>query len=666
MKRIFGLLTMVVFAFSAFADSYIETFNEVSENINHETNDVKIIRPINGGTVIIPVFDNSCPVEMIAPFSYACKIVEEYLPPCLPLKVKVSYGSVNSSSESAISRVISNCEENFGCSVYYNNAQMSTIKGVILAELCRNSTITYLDYVPDIEFLNQYPDIEITYNKEKLYDITFNMTPDPGDRYDFISLAVRDLLIGLGLSSSFRYDPVSKGLRNPSRNMTPFETYINNLLGNEGDPIVRLANATKGQLDLKGNSKNSLKLYAPETWKNGVSLNYFIPQEDCNVSKILSYDFCKGMVTRSIHDNYSDFIFYDLLGWRPSYVSGTYGTTSNYQSGSTSLLMPYNGSINLNNSSISGVVYKSDADKINAPRSARLNNSKLDSLYQYINLFHPYQSGGNNSSNEGTSVCILKKDGTWDLVQSLGYFDDSMICRMSNWTFHFDESEYARTIDGYLRARITTKKYDALHKRMEYNSKFFVVDYLPQKLGMRYKSYHGRSTEIIGPIIKPNSEIAGLNNRYRIYFSNLEGAKRVVMEILQKGDLLPNKVEITDFKKGYYTTDIISYTTTFTAVAFNDNGMSRSDPIVIRVPQVAVLFEDIEIKDNKIYIESETEFYNELIYSIYPLNSNDLYNRKNGKTSGIIDISDLAPGFYSLSLSDNNTGETKTFKFQIK
>lgn len=37
-----------------------------------------------------------------------------------------------------------------------------------------------------------------------------------------------------------------------------------------------------------------------------------------------------------------------------------------------------------------------------------------------------------------------------------------MTFNMSDWTFHFDEDQYARTIDGYLRARITTKEINNL------------------------------------------------------------------------------------------------------------------------------------------------------------------------------------------------------------
>lgn len=91
MIRIFTLI-IALFAtvFISKADNYIESYNVISDGYSNEIQDAQIIRPINGGTVIIPIFDESCPEDLKAPFSYACKIVEEYMPPCLPLKVKVS------------------------------------------------------------------------------------------------------------------------------------------------------------------------------------------------------------------------------------------------------------------------------------------------------------------------------------------------------------------------------------------------------------------------------------------------------------------------------------------------------------------------------------------------------------------------------------------------
>lgn len=403
MKRFFGLLAILIMAGTIKAEDYIETFNLLSENYNNYVQDAKIIREIGGGTVITPVFDATCPEEIKAPFAYACKIVEEYMPPCLPLKVKVSCGRLSGSYQSAISKVLALSKENFGWSNYHNTP-MSMIKGVILGELGYNTRVSFLDSVPDVEFLTQYPDIDITYNETKLNDLSFSLNPDPGQKYDFVSVAIRDLLIGLGISSSYTTHPLVDGLVNPRQEMTPFEYFINEALGNYGNPSARLEAATKGELVLKEDVTHSLKLYAPTTWINKTSLNYFIPQDDSCVSNILSYEFCKGMVTRSLSDRYSDFIFKKLLGWQPNFPTSSTGGSSASNSGSTSMLMPYNGSISFDANSKYGIRYslnsdESDRKKLKNGRSYSDN----EELQQYISSFHPYDSG---DSGEWTEVSI--------------------------------------------------------------------------------------------------------------------------------------------------------------------------------------------------------------------------------------------------------------------
>lgn len=647
MNRIFTLIALLATSFIAKSDNYIESFNVLSDDYSNDIQDAQIIRPINGGTVISPIFDDSCPEYLKAPFSYACKIVEEYMPPCLPLKVKVSCSELKGSSANAISKVLARSKENFGASTSYNNAQMSVIKGVILSELCYNSTVTYLDSVPDIEFLTKDPDIEITYNSQKLYELSFSLDANPGQNYDFISLAVRDLLIGLGLSSSYRYNPVANELLNPSHELTPFETYIDKMLGNYDDPAARLSIATQGELLLQEDSSRSLKLFAPSTWRNGYSLNYFIPQDDCCASTILSYDFRKGMVTRSLADDYSHFIFYDLLGWRPNFPTGE-STPSSSTAGSTSLLMPYNGSISFNNTTY-GINTITNYDF--KPRSVRmLNDSASENLQSYIDSFHPFLHNENNPPSEGISISVLKKDGNWDLVKFYGFGIDNMPFYMSDWTFHYDESEYARTIDGYLRARITTKKLVS-GTGIKYNTKFFVIDYLPQKVKLSYEFVRSTATRA-----------TSTNDTVRIYFSDTEGVGRIVIEKLRQGNRVPTKISVTDVKKGYFDTTI-NKTTTFTAIGYNNNGTSRGVPITIS-PLSNALSLDFNLKDNSIYLKSGDQSDTEYSYSISTLDVSTPHETQSGFTSGIIDISTLSNGLYVLTIRDNNTGLSNTFKFK--
>ena len=109
--------------------------NVLSTMYSNEVNDVPAIRNLNGGTVIIPIFDETCPEVMKSAFSYACKIVEDYMPPTLPLKVKVTWRIFSGATADDVSKVNSRTKEDFAGSEYYKNATTSAIKGVLLSEV---------------------------------------------------------------------------------------------------------------------------------------------------------------------------------------------------------------------------------------------------------------------------------------------------------------------------------------------------------------------------------------------------------------------------------------------------------------------------------------------------------------------------------------------------
>ena len=438
-------LTFIAFAAISLlnirAEEIIETYNIVSDNYVDTIQDIEIIRPLNGGTVINPIFDESCPKEMEGVFEYACKIVAEYMPPCLPLKVKVSCGPLRGASRNAISKIYTNSKEKFGYCNEYKNSPMSMIKGVVVAELAHGSTVTYLDSIPSITFLNEDPDISIIYNEQKLNELYMSFESNPGEKYDFITVAIRDLMIGFGLSHSYLYNSATGELRNPAHLMKPFELLINKMLGS--DPVARLEKATQGELVLYFGNTPKLKLYAPNPWVNGVSLNYFIPQSDCSISNILSHDFCKGMVMRSLNDKYADWIFRTLLGWEPSYTVSTAGSSA-ASSGSTSLLMPYNGTITFGGTE--NASYPKSTFMVSAKNFSRTEfedsiaevTAKRRELLDYVYSFHPFQTESGFSGSDGVSVSILKKDGSWDLVKFIGVYEPTMEIPLSDLEFHFD------------------------------------------------------------------------------------------------------------------------------------------------------------------------------------------------------------------------------------
>ena len=664
MKQFLISLILLLTTFAAHAaDDYIESFNIVSDEYNNTVHGAGVIRQINGGTVVIPEFDESCPEELKGPFSHACKILEEYLYPSLPLRVKVSCGRLTGSSANSISKVKSPTRDNFGNNLSCNNSPMTLIKGVIVADLGHDQDVTYLSSVPNIEFLTANPDIEITYNESKLSEMSFSLDAVTDAKYDFISVALRDLLIGFGFSSGFRYDPVSKELNNPKRDMIPFESCISQALGGINiTPAERLARATQGELKIKSINK-SLNLYAPEQWKNGQSLNYFIPQDDCLLSQILSYNFCKGMSFRTISDAYDEFVFHDILGWNANFTTGSGASSS--ANGSTSLLMPYNGSLDLESTEYGQTIQSNLNVNSTRQRSASSTNTEVE---EYAKQFHPFyvEDYEYPIDTEGISICLLKKDGTWDLVY---YYEPYPIppgeaYNMADWVLHCDNEEYARTIDGYLRARLTIRRIsvgtgDIITIR--YKSTFFVVDYLPQKVGLAYNFTD--STDV-----NPTSMARIIDRNdipVRLYFSDIEGLDRIVLERLREGSRVPSKINVTDFRKGYFDTTI-DKNTTFTAVGYNKNGSSRSLPLKITYPTpTATATKDLSfrITDDKILIDG-AEDYNIAKSDIIPLDAISSPRLNCEMIDGAIDIVDLSNGFYVLNLYDGTGEMIGQYKFK--
>lgn len=657
---LFAIMNMTLMA----AQSYTESYNTVSDGYSNRIEDIKVVRNINGGTVIIPEFDESCPEEMRAAFSYACKIVEEYLLPCLPLRVKVMVEPFPGRQTNEVSKLHSLLKAGTNgtpSSVFL----MSRIKAVILAEIANNSNITFRPNIPDVAFLNDVYDIEITYNEQYIDNMSFSLDPSPENNYDFVSLAMRDLIKGMGLNSGFRYNPLTKGLDIPGRTMTYFEHQINGALGHFNSDVEKFKNATKGELKVPSGYKKFLRLYAPETWTNGISLNYFIPQEDSDVSNILSHNFYKNMVYRSLSDDYSEIVFKNLLGWFPDEPCGNEVPPYETQ-GSTSMLMPYLGSIDLSTYSSFNYMPYSESDNssvmnetggesaINlAPLSLADENPELT---KYLYQFHPFPSDYVSGQTPEAILSVLKKDGTWDIVATRARNSGGRI-NMSDLTFHCEESEYARTIDGYLRGRISYQ-YRGTYG-IYYNSTFFVIDYLPQKVTLKCKPFNKESGTSSNSLQAEN-----LYENVRIYFSNTEGVEHIILERLKQGSRIPNKITINDVKKGYYDTTI-DKTTTFTAVAYNKNGSSRGLPVTVVPSNIAkqASLITVNIKDRCIVLNSELAdaVYH---YEIRPVELSGNTHVIEGVTEDTIDISELSNGAYILSVIETNSNSSTTAKFK--
>lgn len=511
---------------------------------------------------------------------------------------------------------------------------------------------TYLGSIYDTAdtlFFNnpEKPDIHITYNLKYANDFSFALDNPSVDKYDFVSVALRDLVRGLAISCGYTLGRDGKSIKKPGNKETPFEAVIHQAFGTDS-PEEQYVKATQGELALP--VEPALKLYAPENWQNSVSLNYFMPDENYAYSKVLSYNFGRGTVCRNLI-GYWD--FETLLGWVARGVTVGSGSADLSAAGTTSVKVPYNGSFKTSNAPYRIIA----AQPTNS--SAKSHMKISPNAPNFLEEFHVFK--GNNGFKEGTSICLLKIDGTWDLV----YFIPTILnpgvleLNMTEWTLNCQNEEYARTCDGYLRGRITYSERNQYRSGYDYKTTYFVVDYLPQKVELSEVQQSSETYE--------TRAVTADNQRpIRVVLKNLEGLTRVVIERKRQGHRVPSKFDVPDFRKGYFETTVeTDKQTTFTAIAYNENGSTRSLPLVIQPLTETTASELTFAFDGGTISISGLKDNDRISYEIAPLTAIGYAFTKQGQTlNGSVDVSDLPIGLYAIKCIDKS-GNISSFKFKI-
>lgn len=664
MRLLLTFLISAIIPLMAYCET-IETYNYVSDANNELCHDMTIVRPINGGTIITPTFDPNCPEELKGAFSFACKIMEEYMPTSLPITVYVKSEAIETQAN-PISKV-EYTNQHFRSDLD-KSVPMSTVKGVIYGELSyHNVSNSFLDSVPNMAALNQYPDITITYNSNRSKEISYSLDASPGDCYDFVSLALRDLFIGFGFSSHFRASHQSGTFLDPIRPMTKFEKTVKEWLIKAQGNKTLYETATQGELNLyKSSTQPQIKLYAPNPWQPNVSLNYCVSSENISITQVMDYNLGKGTVARSLNDQFSGRIFDELFGWWYDYMSGP-SDEFHVSPGSTSNMIPYE-YISSSQAATAKIQSETPSHKTQYSDASQDNH---DALVRYIESLHPFQTPDGFINRDGISFSALLKDGSWDLIKFTPYvYWGSENIDPYHWNFSHPSDDYARSPDGYLRIRVTSSQDSTISSSYEtfrfYETKYYVADFIPQKVGLKAVSIDYHPTIIpkssTASAIEPNIFITP--NLYRIYFNNLEGTNRLVLEVLKEGARLPVKYNISNFKEGYYDLEITT-PSKITAVAYNDNGSTRGVPINV-TPSTLIITPTTSVsqKDNTLSISSSDKD-SEYKFSITPLeSSNNEAPVLTGQTNGEVDISNLKSGIYVLTFTELRSGETHSYKFR--
>lgn len=660
MKSYLVMIVLIFLPFKIFAQTYSEVNGYVSDESIPTIDGLPIIRTIEGGTLLKVSYSEDCTYEMQGAFNYACRILEEALPSSLPITISVGLGTFRGADNKQLSKVDVLQEEAFGRDNLAEMVLMTRIKRVLLKEREVESDVTYLDSIPSWEFLSsiETPDIRITYNKSYLNEFSFSLDENSvgEDFYDFVSLALRDLVRGFGYYSTILKNPNEDALWLRTAYANPFEKAILNAIGSD-DLNEQFSIATQGELRLS----SSLILYAPTTWQNGISLNYFIPTEN-RLSQILSTEFGKGTIRRNV----TELNIGQLLNWKWDLIVGS-STPSLTSDGSNNVKVPFNGSIsisqnttyNLENTDTSN---NSDIRKI-VSRTPSVRNAAGDDyehIVAYCDSLHPFWHNQGGHGGEGITVSLLRKNGLWDVVYDANGFLTPIALNMSDWVLNFSAEEYARTCDGYLRGRVTTSTRKG--RTYSYKSTYFVIDYLPQKIELE-----------LAPEVSTNRSLAASasleTHDIRINFKNLEGCDRLVIQKLEEGQRIASKYNVTDFKNGYFETSVKKNKwTKFTAVGYNDNGSTKSDELIIPAISATISSQqdnlNISISNKTIKVTTNlNDDTRQVKYSILSPQISADYPAQQGiiNIGDNIDIASLSPGLYIVVCTTETASETQKF-----
>lgn len=552
----------------------------------------------------------------------------------------------------------------------------SQIKGVVLQEYhFRTGNTQFINDIPDSTFF-EAPDIVITYNDQLLNEFSYSLDPTPTDKYDFVSVVLRDLARGFGLYCNIaaRNNNIIYVNEYPTR----FEERVRSYLNSKPDSIYSLA--TQGSIPVYIPYLNgyNLRLYAPNQWIPGVSLNTFISNPDVPLTELLSYEFGKGTVIRDVSTPDIASLFKWGLGWEVAETVSIGPTGGCSTTGSTENLVAY-GDTDIPVSDLSISPYTTNLTATNFQIMPRLETSDTDSYsFDYTNYLWKYHFAYNPEYTldqiyrkyQFLTVGILKKDGTWDIVYKVPM--DLMILQIntSDFNYNYPLDQYARTADGYLRCRINgifTGSY--LGQYYSYSrARFYVVDCLPQKIEM---AYSGLSTASESPLAL--SDYDDYLRQVNIGIKNLEGTDRIVVEQLNEGDRLPIRFEVSDFKKGYFTATVDKeFYSQFTIIAYNKNGSTRSESF--ELPPLEPYVEEVDLKmtsEGLKAMPTKTLRASDFIIN-FEINKADLNSQgfsivKKGAihTNESIAISDLPKGLYIISYS-TRSGDRKQMKFSIQ
>lgn len=486
------LWLFLAFACLMYGQDSIESYNYASDEIVEQTYGLPTVRSVGSGTKIVVEYQGNWSEDMKGAFEYACKIWEENMPTTFPIHIKAIVDERRNTS--ALSKILTasrlHTNDIFGTS-YPAPTELSTLlqmKGTTMGEyMGQYDTRIYWKLLTPNMF--KEPDIIVTYyNKNnKLKDncsFSLEETVDK-NKYDFVTLALRDIAKGFGILWQYNVPEMWPNVI-PSSTITPYEWYVLQKLGyynQDRTQASMLAKATQGSLDIYDGNEH-WTVYAPSVWDAAKSLSTFVPNDNRNISKLLTYDFGPGSVIRDITGRSTESFFKDLLRWKGDIAVGLGdgGPSTGEIPQTNEDFIAYKGSVTIND--VSGVGLSMEQVPDVSLRNISANPlEKTDTLQEFMKKYHPNYDGENIDSKDKGTVSLLLNDGSWDIVYSFSTFVPSGYVpeiKTADFKLHYANKDYARTTDGYLRCRIATSTFNEKSYQYVQKARYYALDYLPQ------------------------------------------------------------------------------------------------------------------------------------------------------------------------------------------
>lgn len=383
---------------------------------------------------------------------YAAKLWEEQLETCYPqINLRVKFYRPTPTSKS-----ITKTNINY----YYNVISDYGYENLLYP------ASTVKKYVAQNAFLNSeaFAEIETDYRSNIDIEISFSNASDlfywgvdgetPGDKYDFVTVALREIAKGLGVVS---------GVTKKSQGFTHLSSDNHSTRHDKKLGITEYApfsDQLTGYIQNANGYINSpagvAPIYAPLVYEPGISLNYVHEQyaKGYNAELLKRY-LAKGESIHVIGSGVIDILLF-LEGWTHNPAVGG-GTPDNHPGidFSEATIIDYTSTIN-----------------IPLDRSRRMRADSINALPDNEKRI-VMRSDVIPGLNPGWYLDILKKDGTFTNVKFSDRILDPFSISPSDVT---DSEDWARTSDGLIRAKVYN--YIPFSGKAE---KYIVLDFVPEK-----------------------------------------------------------------------------------------------------------------------------------------------------------------------------------------